>query len=326
MIHRRARAGLAACRHIAIEGGGALARAYLPVYTEIERTGALQRIRTAAGTSAGAATAVAIACRTPASVLKSPGANPSARSLLRPETLIGSRWGAGNVLRFVLTRGLFSRSGLDAWAENFVRLCGGQGDLTFSDVVERYGCQLLIPATDILRAHRPDVVVVFSPETTPDTRVADALAASMCLPFVWPPPRIQVAGRGAAPRPLWDGGLHVNHPLHLLASHPDHEVVGLRLDTRYEVAGELPPELDDDFRSWVWGLVSGLRAKANDAYVDRWHRCIRVVPPDGVLVVSFDRTPAQEAALEAAGLAALEEWGRRLEAANHARDTAPETL
>lgn len=81
----------------------------------------------------------------------------------------------------------------------------GAGPVTFRELGESGRCDLKVIATDLTDRQ----LYLFSPEVTPDIAVADAVAASICLPIVfavWP---INIDGRTHY---FLDGGLVSNLP------------------------------------------------------------------------------------------------------------------
>jgi predicted acylesterase/phospholipase RssA len=89
-------------------------------------------------------------------------------------------------------------------------------DLTFTQFVDKTGCDLVVSGTNITRRRS----AYFSEHHTPDFPVAEAIALSMSIPLVFKPVVISYAGQSPNTdnmdyTGLWvDGGLYNNLPIH----------------------------------------------------------------------------------------------------------------
>jgi predicted acylesterase/phospholipase RssA len=283
---------------LAFEGGGYLGNAYWPIAAELERHGI--RCSAFAGTSAGAITAMLLATRYSAAAI----------DRIQRET----PWHRFASYRpFVLAR-LLARGGIHsmAYAERWIsERLGDAGirDATFAEVLSTRGAALHVVATRYERlggdlAAEP---FVFSPVTTPDVLVADAVAASMAVPLYWPPKEIDG---------WWfcDGGVAANHPLAVFReSHRPEQVLGIRVDASGEIERAAGRLLAEPYRPAVTQVVTAnammLRDLANRAYVpsELWERTIRI---DVGAESALDFTGGAERInrLRACGQNALEAW------------------
>ncbi len=110
------------------------------------------------------------------------------------------------VLVTLLSRGLATvnilRNGVDAALRMKCPAVPSNEAVTFRHIAAQTGCSLKIIATDITQRK----MTVFSMATTPDTPVAEAVAASICLPLIFRPHKID--------KSLYvDGGLVSNLPV-----------------------------------------------------------------------------------------------------------------
>lgn len=284
---------LANLRALCLEGGGARCGCY-PAALEALETQLPPHLRgwrvpVAAGTSAGAIAALAIALRLP----------------LRwsldgiPWGHIGPRfglWGSTKRLRRCL--------------EQMVLEGGLPAEVTLAELPERTGCTLYVTVRDLTWSSTRTLLL--GPEMLGDLPVVDAVTASAALPGVFRPVRL---GRLT----LWDGGVAANYPFDLVLERhglvPE-QMLGLRVDLPDEV-GEghyvEPP-------SW-WEalprLVLGLAAEAN-AHVpeELWEdRTVRVLVGDSIKASDFDLTPDQQRTLDRRGREAAVRWLERGEEA-----------
>jgi NTE family protein len=89
---------------------------------------------------------------------------------------------------------------------------GLSSDFTFKECYDKFGKSLRIVATDLNEA----ATKTYSPQETPDYRIADAVRASMSYPYYFQPFICPVTGHSLA-----DGGVISNHPLFVLP-HEEH--------------------------------------------------------------------------------------------------------
>lgn len=269
----RLRERLQRIRFLAFEGGGILGLAYLGVLRWLERLGVLGQVEGAAGSSAGALTALLVALRLPLSRIEAIVEETPWRAFPANP----SPW------RFLRSVGLCSHDKAREWIVGRLAEAGLSPATTFAELAGATGVRLWVPVT--LEAPAPARAYIYSPETTPDATVADVVLASMSVPFLWP--AVQLAGgrRGS------DGGLSINHPLDVFRDRPDDEVLGVRVDASREIAadaGDAAAAIDEKPRGlgkrfvqwWILGRVLTLfdvaRDTANRAHVDRWNRVVRI--------------------------------------------------
>lgn len=249
-------------RNLVFEGGGMRGIAYGGALSELEKQGVLATIERVGGTSAGAIQAVLLAVGYSAAEV--------ADIVYRTPT---RRFNDGRLIFFGgfsrLSRqyGWYRGEAFSAWLEKLIRAKSGNGDLTFRELHQLVGQNgfrdLYVTGTNLTQQQ----VVVFSHETYPNMRIADAVRISMSVPLYYRAVFLDRQGQIVSrPRPgeavdvLVDGGILANFPLSLFDHrrylHPDSllpgpageepffnpETLGLRLDREeqiaYDVAGK----------------------------------------------------------------------------------------
>jgi NTE family protein len=224
------------------EGGGAKGVAYVGALRASEQAGLT--FAAAAGSSAGAITAALVACGYTSTEIE-----PLMQEALR------SFGGRVRALVGVHRRSLLSSEGLRRWLVRSLdaKLAGDGGragapahDWTFAELHERTGRCLYVVTTD-LGDRQP---LVFSPWTTPDASIVDAVVASCAIPVAFPAQRVIV---GEEIHRLVDGGVWANYPSFVFLDDD--------FRTYHDVPSEDPPRrtvgfilhegpLDDRCRSW----------------------------------------------------------------------------
>ena len=293
MTHPR----LAHLRALCLEGGAMRAGGTYPAALE-----ALEphlpphlrgwRVPIAAGTSAGAIAALAVALRLPLrEVLDSiPWGSIAPRFRV---------WGRTDRLRDCIA-GMLARAHVPQ-------------DITLAEFPERTGCALHVAVREL--SWRPHRTLLLGPEVGGDIPVADAVTASAALPIVFRPVRL---GRLV----LWDGGLGANYPFDLILQRhrliPE-QMLGLRVDRPGELTGGHYQPVPRNPLRLLRDVVAGLAAE-NNAHVpeELWaSRTVRVILDAGLVgVTDFEPSPAQRVAMDRAGREGAQRWlERRAEAA-----------
>lgn len=182
---------------------------------------------------------------------------------------------------------------------------GGARDMRFADFVARFGCDLVVVATDV-RAHG---LRYFRALTDPDVSVVTAVVASMALPLIFPPVYLGDAV-------LVDGAVGGdNFPVLLW---PPHAVLGLGLT--FNVA---PPAADASDHSSAHHVRALLATGALASELASWRALpraykartlvLRTANSVSVPSVTMQLEPQQVEALLECGRAelreALEAWG-----------------
>lgn len=285
----------------AYEGGGMLGNCYTPI---IESFDLWQLpIIHHSGTSAGALTAM----------LRSLGYSSARISQLQTETN-WKGWATyrpSGVVRLVKDRGWFPIDSARKWIVARIEEAGFDKTLTFKQLLDARGHSLYVVATrwEVWENHQGASAAVFNPYTTPDILVAEAVLASMAVPIYWP--LVCVNG-------YWysDGGVVMNHPVHVFNNVGLDQIIGVRLDTGAEIHRDEGKIKDSDIQAVkptlaqvITGTIGLMQSSANKMYISEelWGRIIRV-DVTGEKSLDFRGGKEKVERLRKAGEKALREW------------------
>lgn len=209
-------------RNIAVKGGGIKGVAYVGALEVLEQNGHLQEIQRCAGTSAGAMLASMLALGFDASEV---------RELMLSVDFKKFKTG-WNPLRIFKQYGLYSGDYILNFIHDYLRKSKHKfpKNVTFKEMRDA-GCRdLYVFACNV----NAQTATEFSPDTTPHARVAEAVRASMSIPFFFKAFRFS---NGIPDKHLYvDGGIVYNYPLSFFDSErfntstdPNPETLGLYL-------------------------------------------------------------------------------------------------
>jgi NTE family protein len=249
-------------RNLVFEGGGIRGIAYGGALAELEKQGALQPIERVGGTSAGAIQAVLLAVGYTAPEVAGIVYRTPTRKFNDGRLIF-----FGGISRLTRQYGWYRGEAFTAWLEKLIKAKSGNGGLTFRELHQLAGRNgfrdLYVTGTNLTQQK----VVIFSHETYPNMKIADAVRISMSVPLYYRAVFVNRQGQIVSrPRPgeavdvLVDGGILANFPLDLfdhrrylypdsLLSDPagdapvfNPETLGVRLDREeqieYDVAGQ----------------------------------------------------------------------------------------
>ncbi|KAK3702887.1 hypothetical protein QZH41_014164 [Actinostola sp. cb2023] len=162
--------------NLVLEGGGNKGMAYVGALQVLESAGVIKKIKRIAGASAGAITATLIAIGYNSQELKD-FLDQDLRKILvdhscgycslLPNLLKGFGWNPGKKLI--------------KWFGEQLRERAGDADVTFREVLERFGTELCVVVTNLNQMS----VEYFHPKTTPNTPIRRAIRMSVALPGWW---------------------------------------------------------------------------------------------------------------------------------------------
>ncbi|WP_243361485.1 patatin-like phospholipase family protein [Fundidesulfovibrio terrae] len=191
-------------RNLVFKGGGVKGLAYLGALSVLEEEGVTDGVRRLCGTSSGAVVAAHVALGGKAGQLRS----EMSRELLSG-MLDGSAWPVRDFTRLIRDFGWFRGKRLSIWLKRHFEELSGVHNLTFAKLgqlarenPERFK-DLAIIATNVTH----QCPHVFSPANTPDALVAEAIRASISIPFLFSATRLR-SGELCV-----DGGLTWNYPI-----------------------------------------------------------------------------------------------------------------
>ncbi|MFY7908836.1 MAG: patatin-like phospholipase family protein [Emticicia sp.] len=161
-------------KNLVFKGGGVKGIAYVGALKALETANILPQITRFAGTSAGAITAALAACRISSDALNT----------FLSTTNYNNFKDKGGVFNFLndLANHFGAYEGdyfLDDWFKVFLSKQGVDPEITFKGVNDKFGTTLKVFSTDL----NLQQVQVFSFETTPNVKIAEAVRASMSIPM-----------------------------------------------------------------------------------------------------------------------------------------------
>ncbi|MGR3810709.1 patatin-like phospholipase family protein [Jiulongibacter sp. NS-SX5] len=279
-------------RNLVLEGGGIKGIAYGGALAELEDRGVLKDIIRVAGTSAGAIQACLIAVGYSAEEITELTANTPI------ESFNDDGFVPRGTKRLLNQYGWYKGESFLSTLEGFIYDRTGNIDLTFAELhklAESYPFRDLYVVGADLSAQKS---VVFSHETHPNMRIADAVRVSMSIPLYYKALWLNEEGKVIEePTPddpchlFVDGGILMNYPVEIFdksiyipACDDEYcdmfnpETIGMRLDRPEQINQELengygiaPYEIED-FGSYMSALASILMRNVSPAHpkdVDR---------------------------------------------------------
>jgi NTE family protein len=212
--------GQAPFKNLVMEGGGIRGIAYIGALQVLDSAGQLKQLERVGGTSAGAIQACLLAVGyTPAEILD------ALQSTSFKQFNDGSFLAIPGAVRLQKHMGWYKGEALTQWMEEKIAAKTGNAHITFQKLYEQQQSlgrvSLYITGTDLSWQR----LRVFSHETYPNMRIADAVRISASIPFYFRPVWIDSVGRcfesndSLFTRSLMaDGGLLANYPLGIFDS------------------------------------------------------------------------------------------------------------
>jgi NTE family protein len=290
-------------RNLVMEGGGIRGIAYGGALQELEQRGVLAGIQRVGGTSAGAIQAALLAVGySAAEIIDIVNHTPVQR--LNDGRFIFF----GGSTRLIKQYGWYRGDQFTRYLSELVGRRTGNPDLTLGQlhqIAARGRARDLYVTGTNLTTQRVDV---FSYETHPQLRVADAVRISMSIPLYFRAVLLDEQGnvvvkptKGQKVNVLVDGGLLANYPINLFdnvkyltgnqppavpaTSHiTNPETLGLRLDRAEQIAydtlgngrQQLAPYDITSFGSYVGALYTLAIENLNPAQPDDWKRTVSI--------------------------------------------------
>jgi len=143
---------------------------------------------------------------------------------------------------------------------------GLSSEFTFQECLTQFGLHLRIVATDINDA----VPIIFSPTTTPDYCIADAVRASMSVPYYFQPFICPESGHY-----LMDGGVISNHPLFVLPDEEHRRTLSILIRTSIEKIENAAEMEMDEFMMRPLNIVLIEKSKMESRFYDA--RCVQIM-------------------------------------------------
>lgn len=292
-------------RNLVMEGGGIRGIAYGGALAELEKQGVLATIRRVGGTSAGAIQAALLAVGySPQEIIEVVNHTPVQR--LNDGRLIFF----GGSTRLVKQYGWYRGDQFTKYLSELVQRKTQNPDLTLGQLHTLVEAQptryrdLYTTGTNLTTQR----VQVFSYETHPDMRVADAVRISMSIPLYFRAVLLDKQGhvvrqpaKSQEVEVLVDGGLLANYPINLFdearylsatatdtlpaaGSILNPETLGLRLDRAEQIAydtqpggrRQLAPYQIQDFGSYMGALYTVAIENLNAPRSEDWARTVSI--------------------------------------------------
>ena len=220
IIVRTATNGQTIIKNLVMEGGGIRGIAYIGALQVLDSAGQLRQLERVGGTSAGAIQATLLAVGyTPAEILE------ALQSTSFKQFNDGSFLAIPGAVRLKKQMGWYKGEALTKWMEEKIAAKTGNANISFQELFEQRHLYaklaLYITGTDLSWQQ----LRVFSHETYPNMRIADAVRISASIPFYFRPIWMDDAGHcyenndSLQRRSLMaDGGLLANYPLTIFDS------------------------------------------------------------------------------------------------------------
>lgn len=229
--------------NLVFEGAGIRGIAYCGTLLEMEAQGEMKSVKRVAGTSSGAITAA----------LLSVGYTPSEMEQIIGETNFGKFNDGGGIFIGGFSRlkkrfGYYKGKTFLAWIENLIGDKTGNTNLTFEQLyalsVSDPKYKELVVTAMCLNRQEP---VYFSHHTYPEMRIADAIRASMAIPYYFEPVIIDEKGKVYSRKEMQpghdvcvDGGFVSNFPIYIFDQAPyfNDKTIGFRIDSDKQIAND----------------------------------------------------------------------------------------
>lgn len=198
-----------------LSGGGMCAIAHVGALIELSRHIPLKTVREWMGVSAGALMAMCACIGFTLDELKELCIGFDFTNIREFDSIPG----------WVLHFGIDTGERLHKLIEACLHVKGLPSNFTFKECYEKFGKSLRVVATDLNEA----ATKTFSPQETPNYKIADAVRASMSYPYYFQPVVCPETGHL-----LSDGGVISNHPLFVLPPEEHSKTLSILIRTSVE--------------------------------------------------------------------------------------------
>lgn len=246
-------------RCLVFEGGGIKGLAYNGVIKELYQLGIISKINRYAGSSIGALFATLLAL----------GYTPSEIRKLT-YTMDFNRFKDSRCccLPFISNYGYYKGHKLLKTLRKIVKNKTGNPDYTFKNLFRKKGIELVITATNLnLKS-----AIYFSPIYSPNLPIATAIRASMSVPLILQPVKINTG--------LYvDGGITNNYPINVFDQplKPNCDTLGVKI--KLPRSPGLPISNSNDYICNLWDVYNNIGSSYNDKPIHNL-RTINVYVPD----------------------------------------------
>lgn len=250
---------------IAFEGGGVLGIAHAGVCSYLGEIGLSKELKYFAGSSAGAFIAGLMACRVTEDQLKEILFGINFKEFEDDSWLIFF-----DIYRLINKFGWNRGEVIGKWFGDLLDKYIGERDITFQEVLDKYGSYLIITSTDF----GYDEVIYYTPDSSPNMSIRDAVSESARYP-------IEFCPVFKNDNMYIDGGTKDNYPIKKLYDYlPKEEVFGVKLVSTTEAKRQKRPVkvLPKNLKEYLSILLEIIYNQALRVYVskDDWQRSIPV--------------------------------------------------
>lgn len=232
---------LAQVENLVFEGAGIRGIAYCGALQELDARGELKTIKRVAGTSSGAITSGLLAVGyTPQEIYDVIGSTNFAKFN------DGGWFFIGGIHRLKKKLGYYKGDAFLHWLEKLIVAKTGNKDITFQQLYDKHLSdglfkELVVTATSLNHQE----AIIFSRYNYPNMRIADAIRASMAVPYYFEPMIIDENGKSvelkdmkASDHICVDGGFTTNFPIYIFDQAPynNPNTLGFRIDSNEQIA------------------------------------------------------------------------------------------
>ena len=271
-------------KNIVFSGGGILGTAYIGALKPLFDQGLLKSVTRFAGASVGSIFAATLACGGDCDYLMKKFGETDFKIFKDSEwNFLSDFYHLGS------SYGYYSGDPLEKWCSEIIAELTGKVDLTFLELYQRNGHELVIVGTNFNRRKS----VYFNKDTYPHLPIVKALRMSASYPLFFRP----IIFNGE----YWvDGGLLDNYPVSVFDTtlESDDTTLGFKLTSSLETK-ELNAEevniVPDSLKSYIGTLVDMLHQQALRLHVKEndWKRTINIDTGD-LSSLNFELTPQQK--------------------------------
>ena len=276
-------------KNLAFKGGGVLGIAYAGAITVLEQKGILKNIEKVSGTSAGAITAALVSLNYTAAEIHT----------IVQSTDFKTFEDKKDPLRLLTKYGIYKGDALLSWIEAQIVKKGLPASATFTDFKNK-GCKdLYVFASDLNIKN----VKAFSFSKTPNVVVAEAIRASMSIPFFFS--AYQFRNNNPDNHMYVDGGMVYNFPITYFDSNgkSNPETMGLYLSDLNKKKSVDVVQYDHLIQYVKAVFATIMDAQVIDFENDQEEKSrTAIIDNLGISAVNFDITKAQQDALYASGV------------------------
>uniref|UniRef100_A0A6C0DE36 PNPLA domain-containing protein n=1 Tax=viral metagenome TaxID=1070528 RepID=A0A6C0DE36_9ZZZZ len=272
-------------RRIALSGGGMKGLSHIGGLIGLERHGLLKFVKEYIGTSAGALLSFCVVIGYTFSELRTLSIllNFSLCQNLDPD----------NIFNFTQTCGLDDGKNVKRFISILLHAKGYSEDITFAEFYAKNpkALNLRIFAVDITNHKSAE----FSLLTSPSMKIATALQASMCIPFLFIPVEDSESK-------YVDGGIVFNFPFHYLTTEERIETIGLAFDD----TDMIPTTSDTPIMSYMYNIYKSIYTPQNEILKNEWEHRIIYIPCSKYSSIVFDASEEIKMAMISSGEKAVD--------------------